>query len=138
MKKILLATLGTALLFGAFTPIMTRAEATIDVPCAQSAVSVRETALIAAADTYHTSLTGALTTRSTSLQAAWAMTDGTARRAARQDARTAFKNTMTTARDTIKAARQSAYATFNTAIHACITGGTFTDPVPTGGDPTTL
>lgn len=138
MKKIFLTLATGALVFGAFMPIITRAEVTIDVPCAQAAVNVRETALIAAVDIYHTALTGALTTRNTSLQAAWAITDATTRRTARKDSRTAFQTTMTAARDVLKASRTSAYSTFNTAIKACISGSTFSEPAPISTDPTAL
>lgn len=138
MKKIFLSLATGALVFGAFMPIITRAEATIDVPCVQAAVALRETTLIGVGDTFHTALTAALTTRSASLQAAWAITDATARRTARKDAWTAYKASMTAARDTAKASRQSAYTTFNTTMKTCITGGAFSDPAPISGDATVL
>ncbi len=138
MKKFFLTLAAGALVFGAFMPIITRAEVTIDVPCAQSAVNVRETALIAAVDVYHTALTGALTARNSALQAAWAITDATTRRAARKDSWTAFQSTMTAARDALKASRQGAYSTFNTTIKTCISGSAFSEPTPISADPTAL
>ncbi len=131
MKNTIL-TLGLiALVFGAVAVIPARAEMAIDTACVKTAISVRDTSIMSAFSAFGTSGTAALTARSTSLQAAWDLTDKTARKDALKASWSAYKTATTSAREAMRSARQSAWAKFNTDRKAC---GVETDGHGSGSD----
>ncbi len=97
----------------------TKTEKTIDLPCVQSAVAVRESAIQKAFTAYSGSVSTALTARATALNTAWGMTVGTERRAARKSAWEAYRTSVQSARTTMKTAKKSAWEAFKTASKAC-------------------
>jgi hypothetical protein len=90
-----------------------------NVACVQTALDVRETALITAHTALNTAIVQALTVRKDSLKAAWALTDKKARNTARTASWTAFKTSSETAHKAMRDARKGAYTTFNTTMKAC-------------------
>jgi len=94
----------------------------VDITCAKNAVTVRDTALGAAFDTYASTLKTALTTRTAALLAGWDMTDKTARQAALKAAWSAYKNSTVKARGATVTARKAAWTTFKNSMKSC--GGT--------------
>lgn len=94
-------------------------ERNLDLPCVQSAVAVRESAIQKAFTAYSGSVSTALTTRATALNSAWGMTVGTERRAARKSAWEAYRISVQSARTTMRTAKKSAWEAFKTASKAC-------------------
>ncbi len=91
--------------------------------CVAVAVDVRETAVGAAFTAMNNSLTSALSTRKTSLAAAWVMSDGTARANAINAAWKAFKDARHTAEKTAHTAQKDAWTGFKSAVKACNVNG---------------
>lgn len=87
--------------------------------CAASAITVRETAIVAAWDAQHDAVKTAFQNRSASLGAAWALTDKKARRTAIKAAWDQNRKDAKAARDAWKTARQNAWNAFKTARTAC-------------------
>ena len=92
---------------------------TLDLPCVQSAVAIRESSIQKAFTAYAGSVTTALTTRASALNSAWGMTVGTERRAARKSAWEVYRTSIQSARTTMKTAKKSAWEAFKTASKAC-------------------
>ncbi len=93
--------------------------ASMNLPCVQTAVGVRETAIQASFTKFTSSTLTAMQTRATALNTAWGMTVGAERRAARKAAWDAYKSTNDAARATFKTEKQVAWDTFNKASAVC-------------------
>ena len=98
---------------------MVNRERNLDLPCVQSAVAVRESAIQKAFTAYSGNVSTALTTRATALNSAWGMTVGTERRAARKSAWEAYRTSVQSARTTMRTAKKSAWEAFKTSSKAC-------------------
>ncbi len=92
------------------------AQATIDVPCIQNAIEVRETAISNAIDTFAFTVKAALVVRKNALKAAWTLTTRDARRDAIRAARQTFDNAVKDAIDAKKDAKKTAASTFKTTM----------------------
>lgn len=91
--------------------------------CVAKAVDARETAVGTAFDALNASLKSALSTRKTSLAAAWVLTDGDARSTAIKAAWKAFKDSSRAAHKTAKVAKKDAWKGFKDAVKACNVNG---------------
>ena len=83
-----------------------------DIACIQNAIGTRDTAIIKAADAYHTALVAALNTRKDALKAAWQQTDKKMRKDALRDAWKAFRDASKSARKDLRNARKTAWDMF--------------------------
>lgn len=92
---------------------------TVDGACMSSAVDKRDTALIAAFDTFSAAVKSAYTTRKDALKAAWLITDVTQRRAALKTAWEAFRKSQKAAREAFRKSKQAAWKQFKTDAKAC-------------------
>lgn len=104
--------------------------------CVQTAVDVRDNAVIAAWDVQYPAIKTALQTRQASLKAAWTQTDQKTRRAATKAAWDAYKNSAKSARATMKAAHKAAWTKFETDKKACSPKATKDDNGSAGMDST--
>lgn len=89
------------------------------IACVQTAVVTREAAIGTAFSTFSASMSTALSARATALASAWSLTDGTARRTARNLAWTEYKNASRTAKTVFKTNKKAAWRAFNEASRAC-------------------
>ena len=120
MKKIILGLLALALI----VPVMSMAESgsgsgggkNVDWACVSTATDTREDAILAAFNTFSSSMVSALTARGTSLTAANAMTDKDARKTARKSAWETFKQAKRDAEKKYKMDRKSAWDTFRKSV----------------------
>jgi hypothetical protein len=85
--------------------------------CMQTAVDTRETALMTAFDSFNADVKSALTDRKAALNAAWAMSEGTARSAAIKEAWSDWKAAKKTAHSELKKDKTAAWTTFKTTAH---------------------
>ncbi len=92
---------------------------TLNLPCVQTAVTARETAVIAAYDVMSVGIRSALTTRQTELTAAWGLTDNKARRDARTAAWTKFNKAVREIRKTYKASVNATWKKFHNDSKSC-------------------
>ena len=90
-----------------------------DLPCMQNAVDTRDAAVIAAVQAYTNSWISALTKRRSDLKAAWGIVDRTERRQAIEKAWKAFRESMKTARSTLRTSRNTAWEQFRKSAKAC-------------------
>jgi hypothetical protein len=97
----------------------TGAEVTAVVTCMQTAIEIRDTAIIAAVDTYATAAKAALTARKTALKAAWALADRTERRTAIKAAWDTYRKAIKDARTAFKTSRKTAWDTYKSDAKAC-------------------
>lgn len=127
IKRLITSTIATSLLLSASTlPALaqtgtnrTTTARTLDITCIQAAVDKREAAIIAAVDTYHSTVKTALETRRAALKAAWAIADRTQRRAAIKAAWDAFRGTWRTASNALHKTRRDAWKQYRTDRRAC-------------------
>lgn len=92
----------------------------VNLTCMQTAVGVREDAIIAAHDGYATDHKAGLTARKTALGTAWALTNMTARKAAIKTAWGTWKSTLNEARGDLKTEKKAAWTKFKkTAKETC-------------------
>jgi hypothetical protein len=98
---------------------LTGAELTAVVTCMQTAVETRDTAILAAFDTYATTVKSALTARKDALKAAWAITDRKERRTAIMTAWKNYKTAIKDARVALKTAKKTAWDAFKAASKVC-------------------
>lgn len=103
------------------TPVTTSMPpmASTGIACVQTAVVTREAAIGASFSTFSTSMSSTLSARATALANAWSLTDGTARRNARNTAWTEYKNASRTAKSVFKTEKKAAWRTFNEASKTC-------------------
>jgi hypothetical protein len=87
--------------------------------CVQTAIDVRDNAIIAAWDVQYPAVKTALQTRQAALKSAWMQTDQKTRREATRSAWNAYKESVKSARATMKAAHKSAWTAFESARKAC-------------------
>jgi hypothetical protein len=99
------------------------AAATVNGACVSAAVDKRDTALISALGTFHTSVSAALTVRKDALKAAWVLTDVSAREAAVKAAWKAFGTSAREAKHAFRTAKKTAWKTFKTEARACGAAG---------------
>lgn len=92
---------------------------TIDLTCVRTAVSTRESAVRSAYSTLSTSYLAGLDTRAMALDAAWMMTDKTARKSAREAAWKAWNTTAKSAREAFRTARKTSWDAYRTSAKAC-------------------
>lgn len=91
----------------------------IDIMCAQTAVEARDTAIIAAFDTYSTSMKTALEARKTSVKDAWSKTTPSERGAARKTANQTYNTSAKNASKALNTSRKSIWAKHKTDMKAC-------------------
>ena len=96
------------------TAVMTAA-----LGCVAPAVDMRETALLAALDTYSATVKAALTARKDALKAAWSLTDPKALKAGVEAAWKTYREAHKTAMKIKKDAVKSAWKTYEEARKAC-------------------
>ena len=98
----------------------TKTTKTVNLSCMQTAVSVREDALIAAHDGYAADHKAGLTARKTALNTAWGLTDMSARKVAIKNAWSSWKTALTAARSDLKTEKKAAWTKFKkTAKDTC-------------------
>lgn len=105
-----------------------RQNVTFDPICPQNAIEKRDTAVIAALDTYHASMKTALTTRKDAVKAAWSKTTVKERNESRRAANEAFKTASRGAHNTLKTARTTSWNTYKTEMKACGLGAGIDQP----------
>jgi hypothetical protein len=91
----------------------------VDGACMSSAVDKRDTAVIAAFDTFTASVKSALVKRKDDLKAAWALTDATARKTALRTAWQTFTKSHKGARDAYRKSKQAAWQQFRADAKTC-------------------
>jgi hypothetical protein len=98
----------------------TKTTKTVNLTCMQTAVGVRESAIMAAHDTYAIDHKAGLTARKTALNSAWGLTDGTARKTAIRSAWGTWRSALSDARDDLKTDKKTAWTKFKkTAKETC-------------------
>jgi len=90
-----------------------------DLPCMITAVDTRDSAIIAAWETFSGSVKTALQTRKDALKAAWAKTDKKERKEAIKTAWNNYKSAIKTARKALNEARKAAWKKFNSDRKIC-------------------
>lgn len=91
----------------------------VDIACVQPAVAKREAALLASVDTYYSVMKSAMSVRASALNAAWSLTDASAREAAIKAAHAAYRTSAKTATATLRTARKGAWKTFKADAKVC-------------------
>lgn len=89
------------------------------VACVQAAVEARDTAVIAAMDTFSSSVKTALTARKDALKAGWALPTLKDVRAALKIAWAAYVKSFREARQTLKDDKKTAWDAFKSALKSC-------------------
>lgn len=92
---------------------------TATLACVQTAVDVRDNAIIAAWDVQYPAIKTALQTRQAALKSAWAQTETKVRREAIKSIWDVYKNTVKSARTTMKTAHKAAWTKFEADRKAC-------------------
>lgn len=92
---------------------------TVNIACIQAAIEKRDTAVISAYDTLHTSIVAALNARKEALKNAWTKIDRLERRTALKNAWAAYHASRRAAQQTWRTSRRSAWQTFRTEARAC-------------------
>ena len=90
-----------------------------DYSCVQTAVDVREGAIISAFTSFTTAESAALTVRKSALHDAWGMTVAKDRNAALNKAWSDFRTANRTAFKTLRTANKDAWSAFKTSSKAC-------------------
>jgi hypothetical protein len=89
------------------------------VSCVISAVDKRDTAIIAAFDTYTSAARSALTVRKDALKVAWAIADTSQRKTAIRAAHKTYRSSVMTARNNFKNAKKTAWKQFKSDAKLC-------------------
>lgn len=121
MRKYLLS-LGTLalVLFGAVPALAsTTVKGTVNLTCMANATKTRDTATIAAWNTYSASISSALTARMNAANAAWVITNKATRQSAFRTLTTTYKNAVATAKLTLKNAKNVARNNYSTTAKTC-------------------
>jgi hypothetical protein len=87
--------------------------------CVQTAIDMRDTAIIAAFDAYYPAVKSALQTRQSALKTAWMQTGQKERREAIKAAWDVYSKAIKSARMTMKAAHKATWSKFETDRKAC-------------------
>lgn len=123
MKKYLLSgLLLSVLVVPGFASAQTAATTTPEQSftlCQQASIEARDTALGTARTAYNTAMSSALSARKDAEKGAVALTDLAAKKAAIKVAADAYKVSVTNAQNTLKSARVSVLATFETDVKNC-------------------
>lgn len=91
----------------------------IDIICAQTAVEARDTAIIAAFDTYSASMKTALEARKTAVKDAWSKTTPSERSLARKTANQTYNTASKNASKALNTSRKSIWSKHKTDMKAC-------------------
>ncbi len=91
----------------------------IDIMCAQTAVEARDTAIIAAFDTYSTSMKTALEARKVAVKDAWGKTTPSERSLARKTANQTYNTASKAAHKALNTARKNAWDTHKSDMKKC-------------------
>lgn len=94
-------------------------EQKIDLVCVQNAITKREDAVMTSIDTATTALKNAMTTRKTSLVAAWKIENRNDRNVAIKASWSTFKTSIRDINATRRTSVKNAWSTFKTERHAC-------------------
>lgn len=87
--------------------------------CVQTAIDTRDNAIIAGLDVYYPAAKTALQTRQAALKAAWAQTDQKTRKEATRTAWNAYKESIKSARTTMKSTHKTAWTKFEADRKIC-------------------
>lgn len=126
--------MSAATAFGQERGAMNGALSAAALSCMQTAVDVRDNAIIAAWDVQYPAIKTALQTRQASLKAAWAQTDQQARKTATKAAWDAYKKSAKSARAAMKASHKAAWTKFEADKKACSPKATKDDNGSAGMD----
>lgn len=123
MNKLISGSLLALSLVGAM-PVMAQTTESVNVKtanlqCMQTAVEKRDGSIIAAWDVVSASIKTALTTRQSSLKAAWGINNRQERRAAIKAAWNAFRTSKKDARNAFNDSRKAAWKQFGVEAKAC-------------------
>lgn len=123
MKRLAIATLTFAIL-ATTTPVFAETqgmnrEKQYDLPCVQSAVATRESAIQKYWTNYTSAVSSALSARASALNTAWGNSDGPARRTARKAAWETYRTANKSVREAFRRDKKSAWESFKTASAAC-------------------
>ncbi len=88
----------------------------VNLSCMQTAVTVRETALLSAFSAFHDDVEEGLEARKSALISAWGITSGAERTKAIRTAWKEWKTDQTNANKSFRSARKSAWDTFKTTV----------------------
>jgi len=125
MKKLAIATLAFAMLATAAPAFAenrgegTKHEKQYDLPCVQSAVATRESAIQKSWTTFAGAVSSALSARASALNSAWGVTDGPARRTARKAAWETYRTANKSAREAFRREKKAAWESFKSASASC-------------------
>jgi len=119
MTKLISGSLLALSLMGTVPAMAQTTPTPADLACVQTAVGKREGSIIAAFDVFSASGRTALTTRQSSLNAAWGIQVRKDRRAAIKAAWQAFRTAGKDAKKVANDSRKSAWAQFKTDARAC-------------------
>ncbi len=100
----------------AVTTKKVKKEKNVDLSCMQTAVTVREEALVTALSSFHDDLESSLNTRKSALIAAWGITEKTTRSAAIKNAWADWKTDKKDATKDLGTARKAAWDTFKSTV----------------------
>jgi hypothetical protein len=90
-----------------------------ELTCIQDAITTRDTALVAAYDTFSATVKNALTTRTGALKTAWAKSTMPEIQTALKDVWRAYRKSVTDARIALRKAKMAAWETFHTEKMTC-------------------
>lgn len=92
----------------------------LDIACAKTSITTRDTAVMSAQDVHAASVKAALAARHDAMLKALDLTDETARKAALKNARQAFEKSEGDAGKALQDARKAAGQKFKTDLQACV------------------
>jgi hypothetical protein len=110
------------------TPATSTSATSSQVTCIQLALEKRENALISAHDIFNTAVKTALTNRLSALKDSWAQTDKKLKVDKRVAAYKNFRNEVTTANNTLRNTKNSAWKNYQADAKACGVKGTGESP----------
>lgn len=122
--KTILATIALLLTFAVALPVFahgdtateTKTKKNVNLSCMQTAVTVRETALLTAFGAFHDDIEEGLEARKTALITAWGLSSGAERTKAIRTAWKTWKTDQKDAHKAFKSARKSAWDTFKSTV----------------------
>ncbi len=120
MKKILLSlAVGAMVISAAPAFAATSVKGTVNLTCMQTATKKRDTAMIAAWNTYSSAVSAALTNRMNASNAAWVITDKASRNAAFKTLKNNYSTAIRTARTNFKNSKSTAWTTYSIEAKKC-------------------
>jgi len=130
----LLATLALPVVAQSPTPSPTPKPKKVDLACMQSVVEKRDNAIIAAFDTFSTSMKTAFTARRDTLKATWGISERAQRRSALKNAWHTFRTARRTAVRTYRTARHNTWRQFRTDRKTCRSASAAEEPANEASD----